>query len=1258
MDAPTLHAFLRRLEQDRVLGLDLRATLAVEALLEQMAADAEIGEPWSYDSQCAAIASVLARDQSEWQAIHARLKVFFTAPEGYLGREEPVREVEAKPAGPRARPSIVLVPSTALASRRPRLVARVRAGAADSLRRLHRLPRPVWGWSMAVVSAAAAVVLVVGAVVAVRWLAARIEPLPAAIESGVLRSQDEALARAPHPSVVHQPVLRDSKKSEPRAEPSQRSEPAPQPAAETVTPAPREGARVESVREDMSSGGSAGVEEDVREDMSSEGASGAEDDVPEPDEEHVREDISPSAESSAAAALDDVLRGEPEARPGARYATGVALWLVSLLFAAVGIRWLGAGRRQVVARDEQRRRALDLRRQQAGDDDAQALPYAVERVAPLPLAAIDDAATILGRVAELTRGEELDVDATLDATSRRAGQFTPVLTPGRQQHHITVLVDVETGSHPYFHAVLFVLARWHRLGVKIERHDFKHRPRFVEARPVDADVDALRAEIAPRLELGALARRSDGSPLLIVTRMTDLAEKTGAMPWLRHLGAWPARAVLDLDPRPLAERDGEARRVGNRLRDAGVARFPFTAEGLRAMAMHMTYQTGLPAPESSLRSWPEVLTHLRRWAALAASVPDPTWAQLDAFRRSFEDLRLALPDPRYVQRLLDWLRSEKENPISADGRRLAISPGLVRALLDELRAAEGLAPGQLSTAERRARELVMQQIAAATPTSGAMSDRCAMRFAFHRAVLEPTRAHDLLPFFSNAEAPELKALLEAHLGRLPAPVDEWQAVQENMVEGADGPVLLTHLLGRPWWVRRDVPLLLTVAGLAGAAWATLLLELEARAAAAGVVGAFGLGLTAIVHRRARRRALLAALMTEEAEAAPRPGWFSISVVPLFVAVALAYGVTSLFAPDPVKTTPDSAVDEVDLPARLDRIAMLVDEGEFRQALTQLDRRATEFAADPDLAILASELRERAELDLRLAAASKAVESGDNNLALRIYAVVRDLDPANTEAKAGISALAPTLDPSRRFSFVRIETTPPSRALVDERIFDTPVELPLNVGLHEIVVVAPGYEAMRKTIAVQERDMALWYDLHPLVVTQEKAAKTPTGTQKTPSTEIDFGLLPPAGPAKKQDAGAVTDASSTTGDGETGVDAVKKSARGSQDEPIVQPVQPDRDDADFLAGRAKYREGNYVGAVALFQRAYAAKARAELLSSIGRAYERAGYPSLAVHYYEKFITEASADPAFGEADIQRVRVVLGIARAAAKEKLERKSQTSE
>nr|WP_263429217.1 PEGA domain-containing protein [Nannocystis pusilla] len=378
-----------------------------------------------------------------------------------------------------------------------------------------------------------------------------------------------------------------------------------------------------------------------------------------------------------------------------------------------------------------------------------------------------------------------------------------------------------------------------------------------------------------------------------------------------------------------------------------------------------------------------------------------------------------------------------------------------------------------------------------------------------------------------------------------------------------------------------------------------------------------------------------------------------------VGVALAYGVTSLFAPEPVKTTADPAVvEEVDLPALLDKIAVLLDEGEYVQALAQLDRRAQEFAADPELAVLANELRERAEVELRLAAASTAVDNGDNNFALRIYAVVRDFDPANLEARAGISALAPTLDPDRRFSFVRIETTPTSRALVDGQVFDTPIELPLNVGSHELVVMAPGYEAMRKTIEVQERDMTLWYDLQPLVVTQEKAAKPATKTQKkAPTTEIAFDLLPPAGPVNKKDAGEATDASSTPGDDETGVDAVKKSARGNQDDPIVRPVQPHRDDAEFLAGRAKYREGNYVGAVASFQRAYAAKARAELLSSIGRAYERAGYPSLAVHYYERFITEASVDPAFGEADIQRVRVVLGIVRAAEKAKLERKSRSS-
>ena len=782
MDAPTLHAFLRRLQHDRVLHLDLRATLAVEALLEQILADAAAGEPWSRDSERAAIASILARDEAEWKAIDARLKAFFGAPRAFLAGEVQIREPGATtPQPPGGGDVIVLVPSASLAARWQRLLAALRARAGALRRRVFSLPRSVLGWLLALTSLSAVVVLILGAVVSVRWL---LEPPPGTV-----------------PTTTHDPAASDPV---PELEKAAAQKPDAKAAA---APLPIE-ARKELAKPPPP--------------------------PPPPD------------------LLGEVLRGQPEANATARYATGIVVWLVSLLFAAIGIRWLRTQSLQKVAQEQQQRRALDLRRQQAEDDDAQTLLYAVTRFAPLPIAAIDDAAVILGRIAELGRGDDLDIDATLDATIRAAGRFAPTFAPICRQHHVTVLVDIETGSHPYLHAFLFVLARWHQLGVKIERHDFKHRPRRVEPRPVDADNDLLRTELTPRLDLGALARRSDGSPLLIVSRMADLAEKTGAMPWLRHLAAWPVRAVLDLDPRPLADRDGEAQRVALRLREAGVRRFPFTPAGLSAMAMHLTYGTGTPAPEPTLAPWREVLPALRRWAALAACVPDPTWVQLEAFRRHFDELERALPDPRYLQRMLDWLRSEKENPISADGRRLAISDTLVNRLLNELRTAEGLAPGELSATERRARELIMQQIAAATPSSGAMSDRCAMRLAFHRAVLEPVRADDLLPFFSSAQAPELQAMLRRHLARVPHPSGTaWRAVGERLVEGTGGPVLLKHMLARPWWARVDLPLQVATASLTGAAWATLLIESSARATIAGVVGVVGLGVSVAVHRRQR-----------------------------------------------------------------------------------------------------------------------------------------------------------------------------------------------------------------------------------------------------------------------------------------------------------------------------------------------------------------------------------------------------------------------
>jgi sulfatase modifying factor 1 len=876
VDTPTLHAFLRKLEHDGVLRLDLRAITSVESLLAQVAADSAEGCRWSVDEQRAAIASILARDESEWQAVDARLAAFLATPRAFVAGDAPLSEPAPPPVPAPCAEAPVLVAATSVRGRGLRLRAWLRVRWSALRGRLFRLPRSVWAWLVALSSVSATLGLIVGALWLARWLTAELDPRPSpslsatdtdgaassstTAASASSTSSGESTDASTGSSAPHEP-------SEGTAEPSSGEQ---RPFAHDE--------RTPSSSEQSADTSSSGPPIDQTPEIDATLATPPLNDDPGPPPAEQRPPeldppTTPSSEASAVSSdftqpidpqpeadgslaapppLVEVLRLRPEPNPATRAVTGIILWLVSLLLSTLAIRWLGARRRHVLAREEEDRQAMNLRRQQAEDDDAQLLTYAVERFPPLPAAVIDDGAAILGRLIELGRGSELDVAATLDATVREAGRFAPIVHPSRRQHHLTVLVDVETGCHPFLHAFLSVLTRWHQLGVRIERFDFKHRPRFVQPCAVDGDSESLRMDAAPRLTLDELARRGEGSPLLIATRMAELAEKRGAMPWLRHVGAWPVRVVLDLDPRPLAERDGETHRVVALLRRSGIVRFPYTPEGLRALAMHLTYGAGTAVPEPALRPWREVLPALQRWAALAACVPDPTWLQLEAFRRHFDDLRQALPDQRYVQRLLDWLRSQKENPISADGGRLAISGALVTRLLEDLRHAEGLVPGQISTVERHARELIIRQIEAATPTSGVMSERRAMRLAFHRAILEPARADALLPFFGCGVAPELKSMLAAHIGRVPHPSGStWRSLSERLAPATRGPIPLRHLLARPWWQPEDVPLLVIVAGASAGAWLALAAPIQSRSPLATMIGASGFALLPVVFRRRR-----------------------------------------------------------------------------------------------------------------------------------------------------------------------------------------------------------------------------------------------------------------------------------------------------------------------------------------------------------------------------------------------------------------------
>ncbi|MEZ4382038.1 MAG: tetratricopeptide repeat protein [Nannocystaceae bacterium] len=57
---------------------------------------------------------------------------------------------------------------------------------------------------------------------------------------------------------------------------------------------------------------------------------------------------------------------------------------------------------------------------------------------------------------------------------------------------------------------------------------------------------------------------------------------------------------------------------------------------------------------------------------------------------------------------------------------------------------------------------------------------------------------------------------------------------------------------------------------------------------------------------------------------------------------------------------------------------------------------------------------------------------------------------------------------------------------------------------------------------------------------------------------------------------------------------------------------------------KYSEGDYEGAIALFERAYALEPEPNILFNIGRIYEEAGKYEDAITYYERFISEPQVD----------------------------------
>lgn len=87
-------------------------------------------------------------------------------------------------------------------------------------------------------------------------------------------------------------------------------------------------------------------------------------------------------------------------------------------------------------------------------------------------------------------------------------------------------------------------------------------------------------------------------------------------------------------------------------------------------------------------------------------------------------------------------------------------------------------------------------------------------------------------------------------------------------------------------------------------------------------------------------------------------------------------------------------------------------------------------------------------------------------------------------------------------------------------------------------------------------------------------------------------------------------------------------------------------------RGKFKDKDYVGAVALFERAYSLQPEPAILFNIGRIYEEANNIDAAIAYYEKFIADDSVDMGQRDKALARLSALEKIVEIRKKEEAKR------
>jgi formylglycine-generating enzyme required for sulfatase activity len=452
-------------------------------------------------------------------------------------------------------------------------------------------------------------------------------------------------------------------------------------------------------------------------------------------------------------------------------ATTLVAGVPAALLVILGLRWLLAGtlRDRLVA---QGRAARNEAVERDGAEEGEL--YCFKAPAPLDPTAIDAAADLLGRPSHDEEGTRLDVPRTLDRTVRAGGQPQPRFLQASRQPPLLVLVDVEQWgrqgqAHPMAHAVEWILERWQRTGLRLERFDYAG----------NLATEVRGAGGSRPITLQELARRHGGARLLVWTRLRRLRDAQLAA-WLAALRPWERRAWIDLDPRPVGGEDGREEAALGRLAEverSGLARYPLTRQGIVAAARHVAAPRGRPpavTDEVVLRpgdhaQHERIDRALSQWAAAACCVPDPAWPHLDVLRTLLPEVRRVIPEARGVWWLLRWLERQGclEGTATEARDRLALRPRAdVKLLKLEQHIEVG---GQPSTVEQWVRQRLEQQLhdgaAASSGVTRQIDDEARQaKLAYHRCARDPVGGVEALGRLLGTTADPLARELLARLG--------------------------------------------------------------------------------------------------------------------------------------------------------------------------------------------------------------------------------------------------------------------------------------------------------------------------------------------------------------------------------------------------------------------------------------------------------------------------------------------------------------